>query len=356
MARKARCPFFVFALCLTFAWVTESALAQEPFYKGKTVRLLVNYPAGGATDVVARLLSRHLGKHIPGNPTVAVQNMPGGGGNVGANYLYEVAPSDGLTVGVFSGGYLPQILGGAGVRFDLNKMPMIAGIGETSVVYIRADTGVKGPAEILKPAKPIVIGGFTRESNKDLALRMALDLLGVPYRYVTGYNGEADLRLAVQRGEINYTSEGLTGFTMGSASLARDGVIVPIYQDGLAGPDGEIVRDPRTELPTYREFYRAIRKTEPSGPLAEAFKISGATRSMGRFVVAPPKMPARAVDIMRKGFREMFDDGEFKAEAERTLRFQLVSFVGEDAAKVNAAVFRAATGAVREALRKLTQE
>lgn len=108
-----------------------------------------------------------------------------------------------MTVGVFSGGYLPQILGGPGVRFDLNNMPMIAGVGETSVVYIRADTGVKGAAEILKPTKPIVIGGFTRESNKDLALRMALDLLGVPYRYVTGYAGEADLRLAVQRGEIN---------------------------------------------------------------------------------------------------------------------------------------------------------
>jgi hypothetical protein len=95
---------------------------------------------------------------------------------------------------------------------------MIAGVGETSVVYIRADTGVKGPGEILKPAKPIVVGGFTRESNKDLALRMALDLLGVPYRYVTGYAGEADLRLAVQRGEINYTSEGLTGYTMGGCN------------------------------------------------------------------------------------------------------------------------------------------
>lgn len=335
--------------------LSQSALGQEPFYKGKTLRLLVNYPAGGATDVVARLVSRYLGKHLPGNPTVAVQNMPGGG-NVGANYLYEVAGGDGLTVGVFSGAYLPQILGGAGVRFDLNKMPMIAGVGETSVVYIRSDTGVKGPAEILKPGKPIVIGGFTRESNKDLALRMALDLLGVPYRYVTGYAGEADLRLAVQRGEINYTSEGLTGFTMGGAAMAREGTIVPLYQDGLAGPDGEIVRDPRIELPTYREFFKAVKKVEPAGPLSEAFKISGAVRSMGRFVLVSPKTPGKAVEILRKGLRDTFDDPEFKAEAERVLRFQLVSFVGEDAAKVNAAVFRAASGPVREALRKLTQE
>ena len=192
MARKSCRVFFAMAIGLALFMASQSVSAQEPFYKGKTVRLLVNYPAGGATDVVARLVSRYLGKHLAGNPTIAVQNMPGGGGNVGANYVFEVASPDGLTVGVFSGGYLPQILGGAGVRFDLNKMPMIAGVGETSVVYIRADTGVKGPGEILKPAKPIVIGGFTRESNKDLALRMALDLLGVPYRYVTGYAGSGD--------------------------------------------------------------------------------------------------------------------------------------------------------------------
>lgn len=355
MARQS-CGFF-FAMVLGFnVLALQSVLAQEPFYKGKSIRFLVNYPAGGATDVVARLVAKHLSKHIAGNPTVAVQNMPGGGGNVGANYVYEVAKPDGLTVGVFSGGYLPQILGGSGVRFDLNQMPIIAGVGETSVVYIGADTGVKRPADILKPLKPITIGGFTRESNKDLALRMALELLAVPYRYVTGYTGEADLRLAVQRGEINYTSEGLTGYTQGGALMAKEGVVVPLYQDGLAGPDGDIVRDPRAELPTFREFFKTIKGAEPSGPLAEAFKISGAVRSMGRFVVAPPKTPATLIDILRKGFRDTFENPEFKAESERALRFQLVSFVGEDAAKVNAAVFRAASGPVRDALRKMTQE
>ena len=356
MARKS-CRFFsATVICFGLCVLIQPVLAQEPFYKGKSIRFVVNYPAGGATDVVARLVAQYLPKHIVGNPAVVVQNMPGGGGNVGANYVYEIAKPDGLTVGVFSGGYLPQILGGSGVRFDLNNMPMIAGVGETSVVYIGADTGVKGAADILKPLKPIVVGGFTRESNKDLALRIALELLGVPYRYVTGYAGEADLRLAVQRGEINYTSEGLTGYTMGGALLAREGIIVPLYQDGLAGPEGDIVRDPRANLPTFREFFRTVKNAEPSGPLGEAFKISGAVRSMGRFVVAPPKTPVAAIEILRKGFRDTFENAEFKAESERVLRFQLVSFVGDDAEKVNTAVFRAATGPVREALRKMTQE
>jgi putative tricarboxylic transport membrane protein len=270
---RQSCRFFLATVIgLSVCMPIQSVRAQEPFYKGKSLRFLVNYPAGGATDVVARLIAQYLPKHIAGNPTVAVQNMPGGGGNVGANYVYEVAKPDGLTVGVFSGGYLPQILGGSGVRFDLNNMPMIAGVGETSVVYVGADTGVKRAADILKPLKPIVIGGFTRESNKDLALRMALDLLGVPYRYVTGYAGESDLRLAIQRGEINYTSEGLTGYTLGGALMAKEGVVVPLYQDGLAGPEGDIVRDPRADLPTFREFFRTVKNAEPSGPVREALR------------------------------------------------------------------------------------
>ena len=356
MASKSYFPFLITVMGLSLSVPVQSALAQEPFYKGKSVRFLVNFPAGGATDVVARLVARYLPKHIAGNPAVVVQNMPGGGGNVGANYVYEIAKPDGLTVGVFSGGYLPQILGSSGVRFDLNNMPIIAGVGETSVVYIRADTGVKAPLDIAKPLKPIVVGGFTRESNKDLALRIALDLLGVPYRYVTGYAGESDLRLAIQRGEINYTSEGLTGYTMGGAQLAREGIIVPLYQDGLAGPDGTIVRDPRTELLTFREFFKTVKGADPSGPLGEASKISGGVRSMGRYVVAPPRTPATVIKVLQRGFRETFEDPEFKAEAGRALGYQLVTLVGDDAEKLNAAVFRSATSAVREALKKMTQE
>ncbi len=355
MARKNCFLLIGMVIGLSLCMPLQSLLAQEPLYKGKSLRFLVNFPAGGATDVVARLTARYLPKHIAGNPTVVVQNMSGGG-NIGANYVYEIAKPDGLTVGVFSGGYLPQILGSSGVRFDLNNMPIIAGVGEPSVVYIRADTGVKAAADILKPLKPIVIGGFTRESNKDLALRMALDLLGVPYRYVTGYGGEADLRLAVQRGEINYTSEGLTGYTMGGALLAREGIAFPIYQDGLAGPDGAIVRDPRIDLPSFREFFKTAKGTDLSGPLGEAFKISAAVRSLGRFFVAPPKTPIAAVEILRRGFRDTFEDAEFKTESERALGFQLVAFVGDDAQKVNAAVFRSATGPVRDALKKMTAE
>lgn len=200
MFKKVAWLFMALIVLFAFTSGMTPVFAQEPFYKGKSVRFLVNFTAGGPTDVMARVIARHFPKHVPGSPTVVVQNMPGAGGIIGANYVYEVAKPDGLTVGVFSGMYLPQILGGSTVRYDLNSMPIIAGAAESSVVYLRVDAGVKAPEDLFRPAKPIVIGGFTRENNKDLSLRLALDLLGVPYRYVTGYAAVPELRVAIQRG------------------------------------------------------------------------------------------------------------------------------------------------------------
>ncbi len=354
MFKKVSCFFLAFLFCRGF--VSSTALAQEPLYKGKTIRFIVNFTAGGPTDVFARLIARYLPRYVPGNPTVVVQNMGGAGGIIGANYVYEVAKPDGLTVGVFSGMYLPQILGGSSVRYDLNNMPIIAGAAETSVVYIRADAGVRTAADLLKPSKPIVVGGFTRENNKDLGLRLALELLQVPYRYVTGYAGVAELRVAIQRGEINYTSESLTGYTTGGTLLVKEGVVVPLYQEGLLGPEGDTVRDPRSDLPSFRELFRTVKGSDPSGPLAEAFKISGGSRTMLRFITVAPKTPSKLVEILRSSFRQTFEDPEFKAEAERVLRFQLFTYVGEEAEKVNAAVFRAAAGPGQAALKKLTQQ
>ncbi len=194
-----------------------------------------------------------------------VQNMAGAGGIIGANYVYEIAKPDGLTIGVFSGMYLPQILGGAGVRYDLNKMPIIAGAAETSIVYIRADTEVKTPADLLKPAKPIVLGGFTSENNKDLALRLAFDLLGVPYKYVTGYAGVAELRVAIQRGEINVTSESLTGYNTGGSFMVSEGTSCRSIRKACSDPTA--IRSP-TPAPTSRRsrnFFEESKAAIPAG-------------------------------------------------------------------------------------------
>ena len=356
MGKKSIPLLAILCAALLYHSLLASALAQEAYYKGKTVRFLINFSAGGPTDVFGRLIARYFSKHVAGNPAVVVQNMSGAGGIIGANYVYEIAKPDGLTVGVFSGMYLPQILGGAGVRYDLNKMPIIAGAAETSIVYIRADTEVKTPSDLLKPAKPIVLGGFTRENNKDLALRLAFDQLGVPYKYVTGYAGVAELRIAIQRGEINVTSESLTGYNTGGSLMVKEGVVLPLYQEGLLGPDGDTVADARSDLPSFKEFYRRVKDSDPSGPLAEAYKISGGSRTMLRFITMPPKTPGELLMLVRRAFRDIFADREFRVESDRLLQFQLLASVGEDAERVNAAVFRAATGPTREIVKKMARQ
>ena len=180
--------------------------------------------------------------------------------------------------------------------------------------------------------------------------------MGVPYRYVTGYAGVAELRIAVQRGEINVTSESLTGYNTGGVLMVRDGTFVPLYQEGLLGSDGNTVRDSRSELPSFPEFFRKARaailpdrwRTPTKSPVARA-PCCASSR-------LPPKTPSELLQFIRKAFRDTFADPEFKAEAERVLQFQPLTFVGEEAERVNAAVFRAATGPTRDIVKKMSQQ
>jgi hypothetical protein len=138
--------------------------------------------------------------------------------------------------------------------------------------------------------------------------------------------------------------------------MVREGTVIPLYQEGLLGPEGGTVRDSRSELPSFPEFFRMVKGSDLAGPLADAYKISGGSRTMLRFITVPPKTPSELLQVIRKAFSATFADAEFKTEAERMLQFQPLTFVGEDAERVNAAVFRAATGPTREIVKKMAQQ
>ena len=148
----------------------------------------------------------------------------------------------------------------------------------------------------------------------------------------------------------------MTGYNTGGILMVRDGTLVPLYQEGLLGSDGNTIRDARSDLPSFPEFFRKAKGSDPSGPLADAYKISGGSRTMLRFIAVAPKTPNDLLQGIRKAFRDTFADPEFKAEAERMLQFQPLTFVGEEAEKVNAAVFRAATGPTGDVVKKMSQQ
>ena len=181
------------------------AAAQQPFYAGKQVTILVNYDAGGPTDFEARLMARHLGKHLAGNPNFIIQNMGGAAGLIGAKYLGEVATKDGSMMGYFTGTTQRYVSNPERFNVDFRTYEFIAVVPSGRIHFMRTDVkpGIRKAADIVK-SEDLVVGGLGREQPKDMSMRLTLDLLGVRYKYVTGYNASAQAMLALQRGEISY--------------------------------------------------------------------------------------------------------------------------------------------------------
>src|SRR5580658_7462955 len=180
------------------------------FYKGKLIRVVVGFGSGGGYDVYARLLSRHLGKHIPGNPTLVVQNMPGAGGVRAANFIYAAAPRDGTTIGIFSRDIpLIAVMGtNSGVQFDPRRFTWLGSSSsfrdDAYVLIVRSDAPVKSIEEARRPGGPVLVLGGSGEGAPGNDVPMILrDAIGLNVKVVSGYPDTAAIFLAMERGEVN---------------------------------------------------------------------------------------------------------------------------------------------------------
>ncbi len=314
-------------ICVCAAVSTAtSAVAQEPFYKGKRLTLVINFAAGGPSDIEGRLLAKHLAKHIDGAPLIIVQNKDGAGGLVGTNFLGEVGPRDGSMFGFFTGAAWKYVIEPQNHRVDFKTYEFIGFQPGNAVYYVRTDVppGIKQGADILK-AQGLVAGGLATESSKDLLIRATLDMLGVPYKYVTGYRSSATARLALQRGEIHLHSETTPGyFSVVEPSLVKKGTVIPLYYDG--NYDGKTFSVPQAmegnALPQFQDFYKSVKGTLPSGRLWDAYRTNLAVNSaMLRTVVMPPGAPAAAVKALRSALARLNDDRDYAAEAMKAIHF-----------------------------------
>jgi tripartite-type tricarboxylate transporter receptor subunit TctC len=300
--------------------------AQNAFYKGKRLSILVNYAAGGPTDIEGRLLARHIARHIDGQPNIVVQNMDGAGGLVGTNWLGEVAPRDGSVMGYTTGAAWLYASDPAHYRVDFLTYEFIAYQPGTSVYFVRTDVEprLKASTDLLK-VKNLVSGGLSADSNKDLLMRLALDMLGMPYRHVTGYRSNTNARLALQRNEINFFSESPPGYrSVVEPTLVKNGTVIPTWYD--PGWDGESMKVPRQieglTIPPFHEFYQSVRSKPPTGQLWEVYLASLAVNSaMQRLLVLPPGAPAVALDALRTAVRELNNDRAFAEEAMKVIGF-----------------------------------
>jgi tripartite-type tricarboxylate transporter receptor subunit TctC len=333
---------FFFGVLLFFAPVYS---AQAPFYQGKNITFLINFAAGGPTDIEGRIVARHLAKHIPGNPAIVVQNMPGAGGVTGLNFLGEAAKKDALTVGYFTGPYNHHMMKSTTLRTDLMQLPFIASVGSVTVCYIRSDVppGIKKPTDIAK-AERFRAGGLSYDSNKDLRFRLAFDILGLKYDYVTGYNSSSDARLAVQRNEIQYHDENVPGYRgVVEPQLVKTGIVTPLYYHDVIKPDGSMGKSPDyPELNSFTEIYTQIFGKAPTGIKYETLKAANmASQNLSRVALLTPNSPKEAVVALRQAFASLSKDEDFLAEAKKAMRFQPRFDVGEDGERLRDKVLRA---------------
>jgi tripartite-type tricarboxylate transporter receptor subunit TctC len=306
---------------------TGSAHAQtDPFYKGKRLTLLINFAAGGPADIEGRLFAKHFGKHIDGAPNIIVQNRDGAGGLVGTNYLGELGPRDGTMAGYLTAAAWNYVIDPATYRVDFGTYEFVAYQPVNVVYYMRADTppGMKDGASLMR-ATGLVAGGLAADSSKDILIRLTLDMLGVPYKYVTGFRSSAPARLALQRGEINFFSESSPSyFGVVEPSLVKNGEAIAVWYDPIY--DGNnFARFNQMEsqaVPGFPEFYRKAKGTAPSGRLWDIYRTNLAVdAAMLRTVVLPPGVPAAAVDALRRAIERLNGDAEFANEAQKSLQF-----------------------------------
>lgn len=310
-----------FALCA----LTQPAFAQAPFYAGKQLSILINLSAGGPTDTEARLVARHIGKHIAGNPSIVPRNMTGAGGMVAANWLGQVAPPDGLTLGFFTSVTSASATASPSLKVDITKYAF-AGTGSgVSVTYTRKDTGggLTSPDELVK--KPEVwVGGLAVDSDKDLRLRLQLDMLGMKYRYVTGYPGAADVRLAIQRGEIQMTSESMPSYRAAvEPTLVDKGVAIALWIDV-----GDEANNPHPheakgiDATTFHDYFTRVKGKKPAGLEWEAFDtMNTLARGFERILVMAPGTPKEAVEAVRKALVALKGDEEYRRDAMAMMKF-----------------------------------
>ncbi len=300
--------FSLFAAVLIAVSLTAGIASAAPSYEGKTIRIIVGYSAGGGYDTYARVLSRHMGKYLPGKPTIIVENMPGAGSLIAANYMYKIAKPDGLTIGHFNGGlFFNQVLQEPGVEFDARKFVYIgAAVKEECAYAFSKKSGITSMEKWMSSKTPVKMGGVAPGAYApDSVIRLAKAALGFPIQLVSGYKGTADVRLAVEQGELAGTSWGWASMRSTWRKPLETGDVVVVLQ---AVPEA---------FPDLPKVPLAINyaKTDEARQLVEAGIHSPSI--FARPFVLPPGAPPEQAQIFTKALTDTLKDKEFLAEAEK---------------------------------------
>jgi tripartite-type tricarboxylate transporter receptor subunit TctC len=291
-----------------------AAQAQTvPFYKDRTLRIVVGFTAGGLYDQYARLLARHMPKFIPGNPNIIVQNMPGAGSLTATNYVYGAVKPDGLTLGMpGSGIYLDQMLGRKEATFDVTKLAWIGSVDQRDLVlYIKADAPWKSLDEVASSSDKPKCGATGTSDLTSIMTTLLEETLGIKFNEVRGYPGGVEIDLAIEKGEIHCRGTGIT------THFARE----PYFTWHKNGFDRHLVqtgskKDPRLmDAPTLAELMDKKKTPQLSRSVATVMLLSA---TLGRPMIATPGTPAERIKMLREAYEKTFKEPEVIEEAKKS--------------------------------------
>jgi tripartite-type tricarboxylate transporter receptor subunit TctC len=303
--------FFCFSLA-SVLWYASDLSAQSAFYQGKTIRLTVGTSAGSTYDAYARLIAHHWGKHIPGKPEFAVQNMPGAGSLIAANHIYNAVKPDGLTVASINPAlYFNQLAGRKEVQFDWAKFIYLGSPDRSHhLLHMRADTPFKTVHDVRRASEPPKCSATATGTTGHYFPRLLEETIGTKFAIVTGYPGGPEMDLALERNEVHCRALTVAAWFTGETYRKwRDsGFTRVLIQTGIK-------RDERlAQVPTLNELMDEYKTSESNRRLATVILASG---DLGRPYVGPPGLSADLVKILRESFAKMMNDPEFLADAKK---------------------------------------
>jgi tripartite-type tricarboxylate transporter receptor subunit TctC len=320
---------------IALAAITPNSAAAQ-FYKGKTITMIVNYPAGGPTDLEGRIVAQHLPAYIPGNPTIVVKDVGGAGGLIGSNQLGEAAPN-GQTIGFFTLDVPSQLLGRPELKTSYSDFVFVAGVESPLVVYMRRDTppGINVATDLMK-TKNFKALSLNAENTNTINMMLSLDLLGVKYEPVPAYRGLKEVETAILQDIGQMANTSLSGWT-GSIEPTMGDIVLPLWQLSPR-KDG---RYPRTKalpnLQTFEEFYAAV---HPDKSLTGQFEyevlraFNDPTLAMFRVAMMPPKTVDEAVVTMRSAFIEMWKSPQFLADYSKAIKTEPILVTAQQGQEV----------------------
>ena len=318
--------YLLLSLCF---WLSLHATASaQEFYRGKTIRAIVGGTAGGGFDVYTRAIARHMGKHIPGNPTLYVENMTGAATRIAAKYMHSAAKPDGLTFGIFNGYLiLGRVLGMKGLDFDVRDFEYIGvPVQDNVACALTKASGITSVEQWLAAKTPVKIGGLGPGNSLSDVPRVLHAALGLPIQMVEGYKGSADVRLAADAGEVGGGCWAWESVRVTWASGLQSGNVKVIIQAGAKA---------QLDLPSV-PLALDLAKTEEARLLIRAGVI--APSSITRVYVTMPGTPKERVQILRKAFQDTLRDPEFVAETKKS-KLEIDPLTGEEVGKVVAELF-----------------